>query len=120
MTEENKVEQPVKKPRAPRKKKTVPVQEKPPAQGIGVGGFVADQYAADENKINWPHLMAQPKFQMYCVELSSKSHGEVEFWLGPFVQDQLVNGEKVFFKAYCDWHDQKGYWKQEDYYGNLL
>lgn len=120
MTDENIVEQPVKKPRAPRKKKIVPVQEKPPTQGIGVGGFSANLYAADEDKIDWPHLMAQPKFQMYCVEISRKPHGEVEFWLGPFVQDQLVNGEKVFFKSYCDWHDQKGYWKQEDYYGNLL
>lgn len=97
-----------------------PVIEKPPTQGVGVTGFNADLYAVDEKKIDWPFLMAQPKFQMYCVELSRKHHGEVEIWLGPFVQDELIKGEKVFFQAYCDWHDKKGYWKNEDYYGNLI
>lgn len=94
--------------------------EKPPTQGVGVMGFKADVYAADEKKIDWGLLMAQPKFQMYCVELSRRHHGEVELWIGGFVQDKLAEGEKLFFQAYCDWHDAKGYWKQEDYYGNLL
>ena len=97
-----------------------PTAEKPPTQGVGVSGFQADVYAADEKKIDWPDLMAQPKFQMYCAELSRKHHGEVEVWLGSFVQDELIKGEKVFFQAYCDWHDQKGYWKNEDYYGKLI
>ena len=94
--------------------------EKPPIQGVGVKGFKADVYAADEEKIDWSHLMAQPKFQMYCVELSRRNHGEVELWIGGFVKDKIVEGEQTFFKSYCDWHDQKGYWKQEDYYGNLI
>lgn len=97
-----------------------PVTEKPPTQGVGVSGFAADVYAADEKKIDWPLLMVQPKFQMYCVELSRKHHGEVELWLGPFVQDELIKGEKVFFQAYCNWHDKKGYWKNEDYFGKLI
>lgn len=97
-----------------------PVAEKPPTQGVGVMGFKADVYAADEKKIDWGLLMAQPKFQMYCVELSRRHHGEVELWLGGFVQDKLAEGERVFFDQYCTWHDQKGYWKQEDCYGNLL
>lgn len=97
-----------------------PIVEKPPTQGVGVSGFQSDVYAADEEKINWPHLMAQPKFQMYCVELSRRNHGEVELWIGGFVKDKLMEGEQAFFKSYCDWHDQKRYWKQEDYFGNLL
>lgn len=97
-----------------------PTTEKPPTQGVGVVGFQADVYAADEVKINWPHLMAQPKFQMYCVELSRRHHGEVEMWMVGFLKDQLMQGEKVFFQAYCDWHDQKGYWKNEDYFGKLI
>lgn len=94
--------------------------EKPPTQGVGVKGFKADIYAVDEEKIDWPHLMAQPKFQMYCVELSRRNHGEVELWIVGFVQDKVIAGEQIFFQEYCKWHDQKGYWKQEDYYGNLI
>lgn len=97
-----------------------PSSEKPPAQGVGVSGFQADVYASDEKKIDWSHLMAQPKFQMYCVELSRRNHGEVELWIGGFVQDKVITGEQIFFQEYCKWHDQKGYWKQEDYYGNLI
>ena len=97
-----------------------PTAEKPPTQGVGVSGFQSDVYAADEKKIDWPHLMAQPKFQMYCVELSRRHHGEVELWIGGFVQDKLMEGERVFFDQYCTWHDQKGYWKNEDVYGQLI
>ena len=93
---------------------------KPPTQGVGVVGFKADVYAVDEVKINWPLLMTLPKFQMYCVELSRRHHGEVELWIGGFVKDKLMEGERVFFDQYCAWHDQKGYWKQEDYFGNLI
>ena len=63
--------------------------EKPPTQGVGVSGFKADVYAADEGKINWSLLMTLPKFQMYCVELSRRNHGEVELWIGGFVKDKL-------------------------------
>ena len=94
--------------------------EKPPTQGVGVTGFNADLYASDEVKINWPLLMTLPKFQMYCVELSRRHHGEVELWIGGFVKDRVMEGEKAFFQAYCDWHDQKGYWKQETPYGELI
>ena len=94
--------------------------EKPPTQGVGVSGFQADVYAADEKKIDWPHLMAQPKFQMYCVELSRRHHGEVELWIGGFVKDKVIEGEQTFFQQYCNWHDQKGYWKNETLYGQLI
>lgn len=128
--------EPVKKVVKPRTKKTVtkkpptqvveaepvknPIAVKPPTQGVGVVGFKADVYAVDEVKINWPLLMTLPKFQMYCVELSKRHHGEVEMWMTGFLKDQLMQGEKVFFQAYCDWHDAKGYWKQETPYGELI
>ena len=82
--------------------------------------LAAARAAADEKKIDWPHLMAQPKFQMYCVELSRRNHGEVELWIGGFVKDKITEGEHTFFQQYCNWHDNKGYWKQEDYFGNLI
>ncbi len=95
-------------------------QVKPPTQGVGVQGFKADVYAADEVKINWQLLMTLPKFQMYCVELSRRNHGEVEIWIAGFVKDKLMAGEKDFFQAYCNWHDKKAYWKQETHYGELI
>lgn len=97
-----------------------PTTDKPPTQGVGVSGFQADVYAADEEKINWPLLMSLPKFQMYCVELSRRHHGEVELWIGGFLQDRLMEGEKAFFQAYSDWHSKKGYWKNETVYGELI
>ena len=57
--------------------------QKPPTQGVGVIGFKADVYAVDEVKIDWPLLMTLPKFQMYCVELSRRNHGEgraLDWW----------------------------------------
>lgn len=97
-----------------------PTAGKPPTQGVGVVGFKADVYAADEVKINWSLLMTLPKFQMYCVELSRRHHGEVELWIGGYVKDKLMEGEQAFFKSYCEWHDQKGYWKNETVYGDLI
>ena len=46
--------------------------------------------------------------------------GEVELWIGGFVKDKLMEGGRTFFDQYCTWHDQKGYWKQEDYFGGLI
>ncbi|WP_334069755.1 hypothetical protein [Acinetobacter colistiniresistens] len=96
------------------------MSKKPPTQGVGVQGFKADVYAADEVKIDWHALLPIPKFQAYCVELSKLSHGEVDYWLGDFVAKKVNEGEMAFFDAYCKWHDEKGYWKQEDYYGVLI
>lgn len=97
-----------------------PTAEKPPTQGVGVQGFKADIYAVDEEKIDWSLLMTLPKFQMYCIELSRRHHGEVELWIGGFVKDKVIEGEQTFFQQYCNWHDAKGYWKLEDYMGRLL
>ena len=36
------------------------------------------------------------------------------------MKDKLMEGGRTFFDQYCTWHDQKGYWKQEDYFGGLI
>ena len=94
-------------------------QVKPPTQGVGVKGFKADVYAADDVKIDWSLLMTLPKFQMYCVELSRRNHGEVELWIGGFVKDRVMEGEQTFFHQYSEWHDKKGYWNNETVFGEL-
>lgn len=98
--------------------------QKPPTQGVGVAGFKADLYAADEVKIRWHDLIHIPKFQMYAVEMTGNKYGtcgNIMEWIIGYVQDRIhYIGEQHFFDEYAKWHDTKGYWKQEDYYGNLL
>lgn len=99
-------------------------KRKPPTQGVGVQGFKADVYAADEVRIRWHELIHIPKFQMYALEMTGNSYGtcgNVMEWIMGYIQDRVrVVGELNFFDEYTNWHDKKGYWKNEDVYGSLL
>ena len=98
--------------------------QKPPTQAVGVAGFKADLYASDIKKIDWHILIHLPKFQMYAVEVAGQKYGHVGNvmeWIVGWMQDCIQsNGEQWLFDAYSIWHDEKGYWKQEDYFGNLI
>ena len=98
--------------------------QKPPTQSVGVAGFKADLYASDIKKIDWHILIHLPKFQMYAVEVAGIEYGHVGNvmeWIVGWMQDYIQsNGEQQLFDAYSKWHNEKGYWKQEDYYGNLI
>ncbi len=103
--------------------------QKPPTQSVGVEGFKADLYASDIaqseeiKKIEWHILIHLPKFQMYAVEVAGSQYGQVGNvmeWIVGWMQDCIQsNGEQQLFDAYSNWHDEKGYWKQEDAYGQL-
>lgn len=97
---------------------------KPPTQSVGVVGFEADLYGCDEKPIEWHLLVHLPKFQMYAVQMTGGSYGNcgnVMEWIMGYVQDRIRSyGEQNFFDEYVNWHDQKGYWKQEDVYGQLI
>lgn len=95
--------------------------QKPPTQGVGVQGFKADQYASDEVKIDWAILIHVPKYQMFVVEKSSLSHENIMEWVDGYTKDCIRgNGDQDFYNSYVQWHDQKGYWKNEDPYGVLI
>lgn len=100
--------------------------QKPPTQGVGVSGFRADVYASDDQddqKVDykWGILINLPPFQMYAIEVNKGDIGTVMEWIKGFVQDQVREiGEKTLFDNFSDWHTRKGYWKNEDVYGNLL
>lgn len=98
--------------------------QKPPTQSVGVEGFKADLYASDIKKIDWHILIHLPKFQMYAVEVAGTRYGQVGNvmeWIVGWMQDCIQsNGEQGLFDAYSNWHDVKGYWKQEDVYGVIL
>ncbi len=102
---------------------------KPPTQSVGVVGFEADLYGCDEKPceetpIEWHLLIHLPKFQMYAVQMTGTKYGQcgnVMEWIVGYVQDRIQSyGERNFFDDFVKWHDEKGYWKAEDIYGNLL
>lgn len=95
---------------------------KPPTQGIGVGGISSQHFGND--KILWEVLVHLPKFQMYAVEVAGRQYGHignVMEWIIGWMQDSIKrDSEQIFFDNYVQWHDKKGYWKNEDAYGVLI
>lgn len=72
-------------------------------------------------KHDWYVLINSSPFQMYCGELSGNSTANVEAWIGSFVENEIINkGEDVIFSNFSTWHSNKGCWKNEDVYGNIM
>lgn len=98
--------------------------QKPPTQSVGVAGFKADLYASDLKNIGWHILIHLPKFQMYAVQMSGTNYGDcsnVMEWIKGYVQDRIRSyGEQNFFDEYANWHAEKGYWKNETLFAELI
>lgn len=95
-------------------------EPKPPTQSVGVQGINDTGFGADTGGIRWGDLIHVAKFQMYCVERFKKESGTVMDWIIPSVKTELEKDVATFFKEYTDWHDAKGYWKNENPYGELI
>ena len=95
-------------------------QIKPPTQGIGVIGIDDSAFGSDTSGVRWEALIHIPKFQAFCIEKSKLSYENVMEWIVDFVVSELEKNVSVFFKEYNDWHDAKGYWKNETIYGELI
>jgi len=91
---------------------------KPPTQKVDVSGFKADLYGNKE--IRWNVLIQLPKFQMFIIERSKKSYETVMDWIVDYIKSQIRDDESIFFDEYVNWHDQKGYWNNENVYGELV
>lgn len=91
---------------------------KPPTQKVDVSGFKADLYGNKE--IRWNVLIQLPKFQMFIIERSKKSYETVMDWIVDYIKSQIRYDESIFFDEYVNWHDAKGYWKNETVYGELI
>ncbi len=94
--------------------------QKPPTQSVGVSGFKADLYANDEQFIDLQKLIHLPKFQMFVIEQSRMSVSNVMKWITGYVQDRFYESSKPFFDQYVNWHNEKGYWKNETVFGDLI
>ena len=101
-------------------KRVKPTKIKPPTQGVGVMGINDSAFGADTHGIRWEALIHIPKFQAFCIEKSKLSYENVMDWIVDFCLAELNNDAAVFFKEYKDWHDAKGYWKNETVYGELI
>lgn len=105
-------------------------KEKPPTIRVGVSGIDAAKQTTREDlaatqdvikAIDWQHLFGLPAFQMFAVERTGKSVGEVEQWMPEFLtaEDSAI-GALQLYENYCQWHTAKGYWPNEDYMGRLI
>ena len=93
---------------------------KPPTQGVGVIGINDSAFGSDTSGVRWEVLINMPKFQSFCIERSKLSYENVMDWIVDFVIAELKKDNCQFFKEYKEWHDAKGYWKNETIYGELI
>ncbi len=105
----------------PRTEKTA---TKPPTQSIGVSSIEAGQMGEIGGASfvhDWRRLSTVPKFQTYAHEQCKQPYDQVDQWIEPFILDVInTSGEQFLYDSYVQWHDDKGYWKNEDPYGNLI
>lgn len=97
----------------------VPVK-KPPTQGVGVIGINDSAFGSDTSGVRWEALIHIPKFQAFCIEKSKLSYENVMDWIVDFCLAELKKDDATFFKEYKDWHNAKGYWKNETLFGELI
>lgn len=93
---------------------------KPPTQGVGVIGINDSAFGSDTSGVRWEALIHIPKFQAFCIERSGLSYEDVMDWIVDFAVRELEKDNCQFFKDYKEWHDAKGYWKNETIYGELI
>lgn len=93
---------------------------KPPTQSVGVEGFKSDIYPDKQLNIDWQKLIHLPKFQMFAIEITRLPVGTVMEWIIGYVQDRCYQDPESLFNQYKKWHEDKGYWKNENVFGDLI
>lgn len=88
-------------------------------QRVGASGFNTERYA-EKNEIDWLALIQLPKFQMFVVEKTGKDSSKVMDWIYDYVQSQCNKDAEALFQEYLHWHQLKGYWPDEDVFGQPL
>lgn len=74
-------------------------------------------------KHDWYKLINTAPFQMYCSEVygdKDRSTHNIEEWIREAIEEHVLEDEDKFFKAFGEWHAEKGYWKNETVYGDLI
>ena len=108
---------------------------KPPTQVASVAGIAPkpvtmnDTTAEGRTRVDMRALVQLPPFQMFAVERTYLSQGEIEMLTGlqgpnaMRVMQNLVfragNDINALYDDYRQWHAEKGCWPDEDPLGNL-
>ncbi len=96
---------------------------KPPTQVAGVQGIAPEPVTMHEppksTAVDWRRVVALPPFQMFAAERMRNTSGKdsAEHAMD-FVRVQ--GGGVDIFSAYCGWHTDKGYWKNETPTGEII
>ena len=95
---------------------------KPPTQIAGVQGIAAVPVTMNEppksTAVDWRRVVALPPFQMFAAERMRNTSGkDSQEHAADYVQAQ--GGGADVFQAYCQWHEAKGYWKNETPMGEV-
>ena len=99
--------------------------DKPPIRvGVaGFGAFIAKISTPEKpvRHINWEFITALPPFQMYMVERFGRSGSDKHEWAIERAALEVARvGDKTLLDHYVAWHKAKGYWPNEDAYGQLI
>lgn len=103
--------------------------KKPPPIRVGVSGIDATPQRGQvgfvspepDGQIDWATLVGLPPFQMYMVEKKHIDVDQLDSMMLPALQAIYEQGSlQKLFEDYCHWHNAKGYWRNEDPFGNLM
>lgn len=93
-------------------------KEKPPTQGVGVGGIDAHGGMGDAPVIDWHRLIGIPSFEMFVQAQTGQPVGSNN-------SDWVANrrealGDQPLYDLYADWHKKQGLWLNETPMGELI
>lgn len=95
---------------------------RPPAQTAGVQGIAAAPLTMNEppmsTAVDWRRVVALPPFQMFAAERMRNTSGK-DSQEHAFDYVRAQGGGDDVFQAYCQWHADKGYWKNETPIGEV-
>lgn len=108
-------------------------QQRPPPIIVGVSGIEArsDMVEAPEpqSAVDWFRLFRLPSFEMFLDECVIRSAGMDDLNIKQEYTNQFMRALKdmslepqrmELFEQYQAWHTVKGYWSNEDCFGNLI
>lgn len=101
------------------------IQDKPPAQTLGVSGIEAKPIELTPDRplaaINWFMVAALPPFQMFVHEqVPAPPDRDSQRWAQEYaVRRAAQRGDQDLLDEYFAWHEKKGYWPKETPFGEL-
>lgn len=75
---------------------------------------------APEPAVDWRKLAAHPPFQMFVHERNPNAEGiNSERWAFEYIERFVREVDAdTLLQNYIEWHAEKGYWPDEDHFGN--